>query len=129
MGQGDLKEQFEKLKRKLAAEGLFDLETKKPIPLLPKRVAIITAQRGAALADFINIYKRRSLWMDLIVVPTLVQGEEAPKALRASYLRRVYFTTIFFRLKTKKEVSKWAIARPCLKKGVPGFELVFKTLV
>jgi exodeoxyribonuclease VII large subunit len=84
MGQGDLKEQFEKLKRKLAAEGLFDLETKKPIPLLPKRVAIITAQRGAALADFINIYKRRSLWMDLIVVPTLVQGEEAPKALRAS---------------------------------------------
>ncbi len=45
------------------------------------------------------------------------------------YLRRVYFTTIFFRLKTKKEVSKWAIARPCLKKGVPGFELVFKTLV
>ncbi len=47
----------------------------------------------------------------------------------SSYLRRVYFTTVFFRLKTKKEVSKWAIARPCLKKGVPGFELVFKTLV
>jgi putative transposase len=51
------------------------------------------------------------------------------KRRNKSYLRRVYFTTIFFRLKTKKEVSKWAIARPCLKKGVPGFELVFKTLV
>jgi exodeoxyribonuclease VII large subunit len=84
IGVGDLKEQFEKLKRKLASEGLFDLDSKKSIPALPKRVAIITAQRGAALADFINIYKRRSLWMDLIIVPTLVQGEEAPKALRAS---------------------------------------------
>ncbi len=84
MGVGDLKEQFEKLKRKLASEGLFDLDIKKPIPAMPKRVAIITAQRGAALQDFINIYKRRSIWMDLIVVPTLVQGDEAPKAIRAS---------------------------------------------
>lgn len=83
-GVGDLKEQFEKLKRKLASEGLFDLETKKTIPPLPKRVAIITAQRGAALADFINIYKRRSIWMDLVVVPTLVQGDDAPRALRSS---------------------------------------------
>lgn len=84
LGVGDLKEQFEKLKRKLAAEGLFDIDSKKPIPLMPKRVAIITAQRGAALADFINIYKRRSIWMDLIVVPTLVQGDDAPRAIRQS---------------------------------------------
>jgi exodeoxyribonuclease VII large subunit len=84
LGVGDLKEQFEKLKRKLASEGLFDLDTKKAIPPLPKRVAIITALRGAALADFINIYKRRSIWMDLIVLPTLVQGAEAPKAIRSS---------------------------------------------
>lgn len=83
-GQGNLKEQFEKLKRRLAAEGLFDLDQKKAIPPMPKRVAIITAQRGAALQDFLNIYKRRSLWMDVLVVPTLVQGDEAPKALRAS---------------------------------------------
>jgi len=83
-GVGDLKEQFELLKRKLASEGLFDLDQKKTIPAMPKRVAIITAQRGAALQDFINIYKRRSIWMDLLVVPTLVQGEDAPKALRAS---------------------------------------------
>lgn len=84
VGVGDLKEQFEKLKRKLASEGLFDLDQKKPIPAMPKRVAIITALRGAALQDFINIYKRRSLWMDLLVVGTLVQGIEAPKAIRAS---------------------------------------------
>ena len=82
VGVGDLKEQFEKLKRKLASEGLFDIDQKKPIPPMPKRVAIITAQRGAALQDFINIYKRRSIWMDLVVVPCLVQGDDAPRALR-----------------------------------------------
>lgn len=84
VGTGDLKEQFEKLKRKLALEGLFDLDKKQAIPTMPKRVAIITAQRGAALQDFINIYRRRSLWMDLLVVPTLVQGDDAPRAIRAS---------------------------------------------
>lgn len=84
VGVGDLKEQFEKLKRKLASEGLFDLDRKKAIPVLPKRVAIITAQRGAALQDFINIYKRRSIWMDLLVVPALVQGDDAPRSIRAA---------------------------------------------
>lgn len=84
VGLGDLKEQFEKLKRKLASEGLFDLDKKKPIPTMPKRIAIITALRGAALQDFLNIYKRRSIWMDVLVIPTLVQGEDSPRALRAS---------------------------------------------
>lgn len=92
VGVGDLKEQYEKLKRKLASEGLFDLERKRPIPPMPKRVAIITAQRGAALQDFINIYKRRSIWMDLLVVPTLVQGEDAPRAIRASLHNVIKFS-------------------------------------
>lgn len=84
VGVGDLKEQFEKLKRKLASEGLFDLDRKKPIPAMPKRVAIITAQRGAALQDFINIYKRRSIWMDLLVIPAVVQGADAPRSIRSA---------------------------------------------
>ena len=84
VGIGDLKEQFEILKRRLAVEGLFDLDRKKPIPQLPKRVAIITAQRGAALQDFINIYKRRSIWMDLLVIPAVVQGDDAPRSIRAA---------------------------------------------
>jgi exodeoxyribonuclease VII large subunit len=92
LGVGDLKEQFEKLKRRLASEGLFDLEAKKVIPALPKRVAIITALRGAALQDFINIYKRRSIWMDLVVLPTLVQGDEAPKSIRASLHRIIKYS-------------------------------------
>jgi exodeoxyribonuclease VII large subunit len=84
VGVGDLKEQFEKLKRKLASEGLFDLDRKKAIPAMPKRVAIITAQRGAALQDFINIYKRRSIWMDLLVIPAVVQGADAPRSIRSA---------------------------------------------
>lgn len=92
MGVGDLKEQFEKLKRRLASEGLFDMDHKKPIPLMPKKVAIITALRGAALQDFINIYKRRSLWMNLLVVPCLVQGDDAPRALRQALFNTIKFS-------------------------------------
>lgn len=84
LGVGDLKEQFEKLKRRLAQEGLFDLDRKKAIPALPKRVAIITAQRGAALQDFINIYRRRSIWMDILVAPAVVQGDDAPRSIRSA---------------------------------------------
>ncbi len=83
-GQGDLKEQFEKLKKKLAKEGLFDLSIKQKIPEFPKRIAVITALRGAALQDFLNIFQRRSLWMDIVIIPTLVQGPDSPKALRSS---------------------------------------------
>lgn len=92
VGVGDLKEQFEKLKAKLRAEGLFDLDHKKPIPLMPKRVAIITALRGAALQDFLNIYKRRSLWMDVVVIPTLVQGDESPKSIRQSLFNIIKYS-------------------------------------
>lgn len=80
-GAGQLKLQFERLKAKLAGEGLFDLDKKKPLPKFPKRIAIITAEHGAALQDFLNVYKRRSLWCDLIIIPALVQGDAAAKTL------------------------------------------------
>ena len=80
-GQGDLKAQFEFLKEKLKAQGLFDLDRKKQIPVFPKKVAILTAQNGAALQDFLNVMKRRSLWYDLLIFPSLVQGDNCPKSL------------------------------------------------
>lgn len=80
-GEGQLKIQYERLKAKLAQEGLFDLEKKNPIPPFPKRIAVITAQHGAALQDFLNVLGRRSLWMDVIIVPAIVQGDAAPKSL------------------------------------------------
>lgn len=81
-GAGQLKLQFERLKAKLSQEGLFDLEIKKKIPDYPKKVVVITAENGAALADFLNVYKRRSLWCDILIIPALVQGDLAPKSLR-----------------------------------------------
>lgn len=82
-GAGQLKLQFEKLKAKLAHEGLFDLEKKKVMPKFPKRIAVITAEHGAALQDFLNVYKRRSLWCDIIIIPAMVQGAGAAKTLIA----------------------------------------------
>ncbi|MCK5883076.1 MAG: exodeoxyribonuclease VII large subunit [Bacteriovoracaceae bacterium] len=80
-GVGDLKLDYENLKRQLAADGLFDQEHKKNIPLLPKRVAVITAEKAAALQDFLNIFHRRSLWMDVVLSPALVQGNDAPASI------------------------------------------------
>lgn len=80
-GEGQLKLQYERLKARLSQEGLFDIERKKPIPQFPKRIAVITAEHGAALQDFLNVLSRRSLWMDVLIVPALVQGEGAPRSL------------------------------------------------
>lgn len=86
-GEGQLKLQYERLKARLSQEGLFDIEKKKPLPQFPKRIAVITAEHGAALQDFLNVLSRRSLWHDILIVPALVQGEGAPKSLRESLLK------------------------------------------
>ena len=78
LGKGDLKEKFELLKKKLSTEGLFDLDKKLKIPLMGLRVGVITAEGAAALQDFLSVYKRRSLWMDIKIFPSLVQGDAAP---------------------------------------------------
>jgi len=80
-GEGFLKIQFDQLKAKLAHEGLFDLDRKKKIPLFPKKIAVITSEKGAALQDFLNVIKRRSLWFNIVIIPSLVQGGEAPSSL------------------------------------------------
>ncbi|UCG71140.1 MAG: exodeoxyribonuclease VII large subunit [Thermoplasmata archaeon] len=76
-GIGELYLRFLQLKEKLAKEGLFNVEFKKPIPRFPKRVSIITSPTGAAIQDIINIMKRRFPATEVLVVPTLVQGENA----------------------------------------------------
>jgi exodeoxyribonuclease VII large subunit len=80
-GEGQLKLQFERLKAKLAQEGLFDIETKSALPVFPKRIAVITAPHGAALQDFLNVMKRRTLWHDILIVPAVVQGPDSPRSL------------------------------------------------
>ena len=77
-GEGRLQLAFEKLKCQLAAEGLFAPELKKPLPLLPKRIAVITSPTGAALKDFLRILERREYGGNVIIFPARVQGKEAP---------------------------------------------------
>jgi exodeoxyribonuclease VII large subunit len=76
-GQGLLQAKFEALKRKLQAEGLFDSGRKRPLPKFPRRVALVTSSTGAALQDMLNILKRRSPWLSILICPVRVQGEGA----------------------------------------------------
>ena len=76
-GVGNLYIAFEKLKKKLADEGLFDNKYKKPIPQFPTKIGVITANTGAAIKDIISTIKRRYPIAQVILFPSLVQGENA----------------------------------------------------
>ena len=76
-GVGNLYIAFEQLKKKLEAEGLFDVSKKKPIPKIPTRVGVVTAPTGAAIKDIISTIKRRWPLAEILLFPSLVQGEEA----------------------------------------------------
>lgn len=80
-GVGALAQAYERLKQKLASEGLFDSQYKKAIPKDPKRVGIITSASGAAIHDIINVSGRRSPSTEIVIYPALVQGEQAPLSL------------------------------------------------
>ncbi len=76
-GVGNLYIEFEKLKKKLGERGYFDEKHKKPIPKFPKRIGVITASTGAAIRDIITTINRRYRLAEIILIPTLVQGERA----------------------------------------------------
>ena len=76
-GEGALLKAFEELKKKLQLEGLFDDSIKRQLPAYPKNIAVVTSPDGAVIQDIINVLDRRSPFLDLTVVPTLVQGEKA----------------------------------------------------
>ncbi len=76
-GAGALQVAFEHLKAKLAAEGLFAQERKKPLPALPRKIGIVTSPRGAAIQDMLNILRRRHESVHIIIFPAQVQGEAA----------------------------------------------------
>ena len=80
-GVGDLGAAFEILKKKLLAEGLFDASHKKPLPTFPSKVAIVTAQTGAAIQDILKIINGRNEVVDIVIVPVLVQGPSAAASI------------------------------------------------
>lgn len=78
-GAGALQIAFEQLKAKLQAEGLFEASRKKPIPLLPRRIGVVTSPQAAALRDILNILRRRHHSAHVLIYPAQVQGEVAAK--------------------------------------------------
>lgn len=82
-GEGALRLEFERLKRKLAAEGLFDPASKRPLPAFPRQVGLITSPTGAAVRDLISVFGRRFPALPLVIYPAQVQGEGAATELLA----------------------------------------------
>lgn len=81
VGEGSVKKSFELLRKKLAAEGLFDSERKRVLPWWPRRVAIISSEQAAGYADFMKIAQTRIKGVDFLLHQARVQGTEAPESL------------------------------------------------
>jgi len=80
-GIGALQKAFEELKARLEKEGLFDPDRKKPLPILPGRIGIVTSPTGAAIRDILKVIKRRHPRMGILIYPVPVQGPEAAPAI------------------------------------------------
>ena len=76
-GEGALRRKFEVLKAKLAAEGLFNVEHKRPLPRFPRRIGVITSPTGAAIRDILHVLKRRFCTIPILIYPVQVQGAAA----------------------------------------------------
>lgn len=81
LGTGELQLAFERLKKKLAAEGLFDVALKKPLPRYPETIGVVTSPTGAVLHDMLNILNRRCPAVEVILYPVKVQGAEAAREI------------------------------------------------
>jgi exodeoxyribonuclease VII large subunit len=80
-GVGEILVMLEERKKRLAAEGLFDDVYKKPLPLFPSKIAVVTSPTGAALQDIMRVTRRRNAGIDIVVLPALVQGDGAAEAI------------------------------------------------
>jgi exodeoxyribonuclease VII large subunit len=83
-GIGILQARFEELKRRLAGEGLFAQEAKKPIPRLPRRIGVVTSPTGAAIRDFLNVLHRRHPGLRVVIHPVRVQGKGAASEIASA---------------------------------------------
>lgn len=83
-GAGALQRAFEALKNRLAEEGLFAAERKRPLPPFPRAIGVVTSPTGAAVHDILTVLRRRAPWIPVVLYPSLVQGSEAAPGLIAA---------------------------------------------
>ena len=88
-GAGDLHARYEQLRARLAAEGLFDADRKRPLPRWPRRIGVVTSPMGAVWQDIRNVVRRRYPLVELVLSPTAVQGEAAAPGVVVA-LKRVF---------------------------------------
>jgi exodeoxyribonuclease VII large subunit len=127
VGRGVLQLAFEQLKKRLAEEGLFDAARKKPLPLLPSRIGLITSPTGAAVRDVVRILRRRFPNVHLTLYPVRVQGDEAAgeivKALKYFSERRTADVILLVRgggsLEDLWSFNEESVARAIAASGVP----------
>ena len=81
VGTGNILQMLEERKQKLAKEGLFDSEKKRPLPLFPQTIGVVTSPTGAAIRDILNIAKRRHPKINILVLPAIVQGDGAAQTI------------------------------------------------
>lgn len=93
-GVGDLYQQFEMLKAQLEAEGLFDPERKRLLPVFPRQIGVVTSPEAAAFQDVQNVLRRRFPLAEVILSPTIVQGAEAPPLIVAALERLNAYTDV-----------------------------------
>ena len=91
-GTGDLHLRFEALKNKLNAEGLFDLQRKKRLPMMPKKVAVVTSRSGAAIHDILNVSGKRCPGIPIVLIPVAVQGPGAAEEIAEGIRKANRFT-------------------------------------
>jgi len=84
LGDGSLRLRFEQLKARLAAEGLFDEERKRPLPPFPRRIGLVTSPTGAAVQDVLKVLRRRAPGVEVVIAPCRVQGNEAAAEIAAA---------------------------------------------
>lgn len=84
VGEGALTVAFEQIKAKLLKEGLFDESLKQPLPTFPRKVGVVTSPSGAAIHDIVTVLERRARSVNVVLLPTLVQGERAGEQIAAA---------------------------------------------
>jgi exodeoxyribonuclease VII large subunit len=84
VGEGALRVAYEQIKAKLEGEGLFDAALKRPLPPFPRKVGVVTSPTGAAFFDILHVLSRRARSVNVILIPTLVQGETAGDGIHAA---------------------------------------------